>query len=34
MLSLLTAFDLVIDPAERNAIVGLRPTVGLTSRAG
>ncbi|KAK5275177.1 hypothetical protein LTR16_012670, partial [Cryomyces antarcticus] len=24
----------VINPAERNAIVGIKPTVGLTSRAG
>ncbi|KAE9392638.1 glutamyl-tRNA amidotransferase subunit A [Gymnopus androsaceus JB14] len=24
----------VIDPAERNAVVGIKPTVGLTSRAG
>ncbi len=24
----------VINPAERNAIVGIRPTVGLTSRSG
>lgn len=26
--------ELVINPAERNAIVGIKPTVGLTSRAG
>ena len=26
--------DLVINPAERNALVGIKPTVGLTSRAG
>lgn len=26
--------DIVINPAERNAIVGFKPTVGLTSRAG
>ena len=25
---------LVISPAERNALVGIKPTVGLTSRAG
>ena len=24
----------VINPAERNALVGIKPTVGLTSRAG
>jgi hypothetical protein len=24
----------IINPAERNAIVGFKPTVGLTSRAG
>ena len=26
--------SLVINPAERNALVGIKPTVGLTSRAG
>lgn len=26
--------NLVINPAERNALVGIKPTVGLTSRAG
>lgn len=26
--------NLVISPAERNALVGIKPTVGLTSRAG
>ena len=25
---------IVINPAERNALVGIKPTVGLTSRAG
>ena len=25
---------IVINPAERNAVVGIKPTVGLTSRAG
>lgn len=29
-----TLLTTVINPAERNAIVGIKPTVGLTSRAG
>lgn len=29
-----TALLAVINPAERNALVGIKPTVGLTSRAG
>ncbi len=30
----LANISVVINPAERNALVGIKPTVGLTSRAG